>query len=79
MKRIITVAEFCEQFLEPTQTVWVLDFDTDYPYFVGRVSEMTGEQAEFQTGDKMVFSARIQCIREHASITNYKNGIALYI
>ena len=79
MQRIITVQEFCEAFLEPTQTVWIIDFDSDYPYCVERVEKLLKHEGEAQSCDPVIFSARIQCIKEHASITNYKNGIALYI
>ena len=74
MKRITTVQEFCDLYLEPSQIVWIIDFDSDYVYHVGRV-----EKLETEIEDKAILSARLECVREQLSLTKRKNGIGLYI
>ena len=40
MKAKITVREFCENYLDPTDTVVISDFDTEHVYYRGKVSDI---------------------------------------
>lgn len=71
MKAIITVKEFTEKYLDDTQVVHVLDFDSDYSYFYGQASEI-------KLNWDVVYSARVKKVSNYHSLLT-KDGIVLYI
>ena len=70
MKRIITVVEFCQLYLEINQQIQIRDFMDDRIYWSGRVKDIPKGAIEF--------SARCQQISNYHSL-NEPDGIALYI
>ena len=70
MKRIITVLEFCEKYLEINQQIQIRDFTDDRIYWSGRVKDISKGAIEF--------SARCQQISNYHSL-NEPDGIVLYI
>lgn len=70
MKRIITVLEFCEQYLEINQQIQICDFTDDRIYWRGRVKDIPKGAIEF--------SARCQKISNYHSLEE-SDGIAIYI
>ncbi len=70
MKRIITVLEFCEKYLEINQQIQIRDFADDRIYWSGRVKDIPKGSIEF--------SARCQQISNYHAL-NESDGIALYI
>lgn len=71
MKAIITVKEFTEKYLDDTQIVHVIDFDSDYPYFYGQASEI-------KLNWDVIYSARVKKVSNYHSLLT-KDGIVLYI
>lgn len=72
MKRIITVVEFCQLYLEINQQIQIRDFADDRIYWSGRVKDMP------MPNEAIEFSARCQQISNYHSL-NEPDGIALYI
>ena len=70
MKRIITVIEFCQLYLEINQQIQIRDFTDECIYWSGRVKDIPKGAIEF--------SARCQQISNYHSL-NEPDGIALYI
>ena len=70
MKRIITVLEFCEKYLEINQQIQIRDFTDERIYWSGRVKDIPKGAIEF--------SARCQQISNYHAL-NEPDGIALYI
>lgn len=71
MKRIITVKEFADSFLEPLQPVRITDFESEHVYFTGRAEQI-------QNTDSIVYSARLQCVQQYHGLTE-PDGIELFI
>lgn len=74
MKRIITVREFVEGFLEPLQQIKIVDFESDHVYYTGRADILEtylGEQ-------ELLWSARIQMISQYHGLTE-PDGIEISI
>lgn len=71
MKRITTIREFTENYLEPTQHIYVEDLESDYIYFEGQARELLAL-------DDIIISGRLVAIHENVGLKS-KNGIVLYI
>ena len=71
MKRIITVKEFVDSFLEPLQPVRITDFESEHIYFNGKAEQI-------QNTDNIVYSARLQCVQQYHGLTE-PDGIELFI
>lgn len=57
MKRIITIHEFCDLYLEPLQKVVISDYDSERIYFKGSVKALL-----IGIDEPLLLSARIQRI-----------------
>ena len=74
MKRIITIKEFVEGFLEPLQQIKIVDFESDYVYYIGRVEGLSS----FILSNELLWSARIQMISQYHGLTE-PDGIEISI